>query len=64
MANDNFTGKPKIMTITKKPPTGRIIRRQEVGEDIIKVEVVEERGIGRIVIHTFYGLRPLGMRPM
>ena len=64
MANDKFTVKPKITTITTNPPTGRRIRRKEVGEDRMKVEVVDERGIGGIVIHNFYGPRPLGMRPM
>ena len=43
---------------------GRKIRRQEVGEDGMKVEVAAERGIGEIVIRNFYGLRLLGIRPM
>ena len=43
---------------------GEIIRRQEVGKDRMKVEVAKERGVGSIVIHPFYGLRPFGMRPM
>ena len=43
---------------------GRKIRRQEVGEDGMKVEVAEERGIGGIFIRPFYGPRPLGIRPM
>ena len=30
----------------------------------MKVEVVKERGIGEIVICSFYGLRMLGMRHM
>ena len=58
------TGKPKRMTITTKPTTGRRIRRQEVGGDGMKVGVTEERGIGGIVICPFYGPRPLGTRPM
>ena len=61
---NKFTGKHKITTITTKPPMGRRIRRQEVEEGGMKVEVAEERGIGGIVIHPFYGPRPLGMRPM
>ena len=51
-------------TITKNPQTERRIRQHEVGEDIMKVEVAKDRGIGVIVIRTFYGPRPLGMRPM
>ena len=61
---DNFTGKPKRTTITTKSPMGRRIRRHGVGEDVIKVEVAEERGIGGIAIGPLYGPRPLGMRPM
>ena len=61
---DKFTGNPKRTTITTKPPIVRRIRREEVGEDGMKVEVAEERGIGVIVICPFYGKRPLGMRPI
>ena len=61
---DKFTGKPKRTTIITKPPMGRRIRRQEVGEDGMKVEVAEERGIGGIVIRPFYGPRLLGIRHM
>ena len=61
---DKFTGKPKRTTITTKPPMGRIIRRHEVGEYGMNVEVAEERGIGGIFIRPFYGPRPLGIRPM
>ena len=43
---------------------GKIIRQQEVGEDRMKVEVAEERGIGGIFIRPFYGQRTLGIRPM
>ena len=52
------------MTIIKNPPVGRIIRQQEVGEDGMKMKVLEEIGIGGILISPFYGLSPLGMRPM
>ena len=52
------------MTIPTDPPTGRRIRRQDVGEDGMKVEVSEERVIGGVVIRPFYGPRPLGIRPM
>ena len=43
---------------------GRIITEQEVEEEGMKVDVVEERGIGGIAILPFYGPKPLGMRPM
>ena len=45
---------------------GRRIRRQEVGKEGMKVEVevADKRGIGLIVICTFYGPRTLGLRPM
>ena len=42
---------------------GRRRRLHEVGEDGMKVEVAEERGVGGIGIHPFYGPKPLGMRP-
>ena len=61
---DKFTGKHKITTITTKPLMERRIRQQEVGEDKTKVEVVEEIGIGGIVIRPLYGKRKLRMRPM
>ena len=40
------------MTITITPPSGRIIRKQEVGEERRELEVVEEIEIGGIIIHT------------
>ena len=61
---DKFTGKTKRTKITTNPPMGIRIRRQEVGEDGMKVEVADEIGIGGIFIHQLYGPRPLGMRPM
>ena len=42
----------------------RRIRLQEVGEEGREVEVAEERGIGGIIIYTFYGTTQLEMRPM
>ena len=61
---DKFTEKPKRAPITKKPLTGIRIRRQELGEDGMKVEVTEKRGIGGIIILTIYDPRPLGVRPI
>ena len=63
-SQNKITGNPKRTTITTKPPMRIIIRRLEVGENEMKVDVVEERGIGGIVICLFYGPRSLGMRPI